>query len=161
MRKSFRSLPIDTFLTSYEQIYELGNNIKGTAVFFARDLDMVPPYIVHTIIRGNIIYEHNIIVSVVTMDKPFGIQKLFIPDIAEGLSGVEIQIGYMQLANVHKIIKELDVDPKVIFYGVDDIHAKRFLMKLFAVIKRATPNFVQFYELPYNKLHGVVTRLEI
>lgn len=161
MRKSFRSLPIDTFLISYEQIYELGNNIKGTAVFFARDLDMVPPYIVHTIIRGNIIYEHNIIVSVVTMDKPFGIQKLFIPDIAEGLSGVEIQIGYMQLANVHKIIKELDVDPKVIFYGVDDIHAKRFLMKLFAVIKRATPNFVQFYELPYNKLHGVVTRLEI
>ncbi|MFA7288551.1 MAG: KUP/HAK/KT family potassium transporter [Melioribacteraceae bacterium] len=161
MRKSFRSLPIDTFLASYEQIYELGNNIKGTAVFFARDLDMVPPYIVHTFIRGNIIYEHNIIVSVVTMDKPFGVQKLFIPDISEGLSGVEIQIGYMQLANVHKIIKELDVDPKVIFYGVDDIHAKRFLMKLFAVIKRATPNFVQFYELPYNKLHGVVTRLEI
>ncbi len=161
MRKSFRSLPIDTFLTSYEQIYELGNNIKGTAVFFARDLDMIPPYIVHTIIRGNIIYEHNIMVSVVTMDKPFGVQKLFIPDISEGLSGVEIQIGYMQLANVHKIIKELDVDPKVIFYGVDDIHAKRFLMKLFAVIKRATPNFVQFYELPYNKLHGVVTRLEI
>ena len=49
--KSFRSLPIDTFIVSYDQIYESGKLLPGTALFFAKNLDMIPPYMVHTIIR--------------------------------------------------------------------------------------------------------------
>jgi KUP system potassium uptake protein len=32
---------------------------------------------------------------------------------------------------------------------------------IFSFIKRLTPNIVQFYKLPYNKLHGVVTKVEL
>ncbi len=159
--KSFRSLPIDTYLVSYEQIYESGNILPGTALFFTKSLDMIPPYMVHSTIRGGIIYEHNVLVSVVTMDSPRGVQKLYVPEIAEGLSGLEIQVGYMERLDIPKILKETDIDAKVMFYGVDDIKAKRLYLKIFSFIKKVTPNFVQFLELPYHKLHGVLTRIEI
>lgn len=159
--KSFRSLPIDTYLVSYEQIYESGNILPGTALFFTKSLDMIPPYMVHSTIRGGIIYEHNVLVSVVTMDSPRGIQKLYVPEIAEGLSGLEIQVGYMERLDIPKILKDTDIDAKVMFYGVDDIRAKKFYLKIFSFIKKVTPNFVQFLELPYHKLHGVLTRIEI
>jgi KUP system potassium uptake protein len=159
--RSFRSLPIDTYLESFNQLYETGKYLPGTALFFTKSLDMIPPYMIHCTIRGSIIYEHNILASIITMDKPFGIQKLFVPEITEGLSGLEIQVGYMERMDVPKILKEANIDPKVMFYGVDDIYAKRPFLKLFAFIKRVTPNFVQFLQLPYQKLHGVITRIEL
>jgi KUP system potassium uptake protein len=159
--RSFRSLPIDTYLVSYDQIYGTGKILPGTALFFAKSLDMIPPYMVHCTLRGGILYENNVLVSIVTTDSPRGIQKLYVPDISEGLSGLEIQAGYMERLDVPRLLKETDIDPKVMFYGVDDIKAKRFYVKIFAFIKRITPNFVQFIELPYHKLHGVLTRIEI
>ncbi len=159
--KSFRSLPIDTFIVSFDQLYETGKLLPGTALYFAKNLDMIPPYMVHTIIRGNIIYEHNILVSVATLDRPFGTQKLFVPEITEGLSGLEIQVGYLERLDIPTILKDVNIDSKVMFYGVDDIQAKSLYLKIFSFIKRVTPNFVQFLQLPYQKLHGVVTRIEI
>ncbi|MFC2093473.1 KUP/HAK/KT family potassium transporter [Bacteroidota bacterium] len=161
MRKSFRPLPLDTFLVGYNQIYNLKNNIKGTAIFFTKDLYIVPPYMVHCIIRTGIIYEHNISVSIKTMDEPFGIKKVFVPDIDKGLSGLEIQAGYMEVLDLPKLFKEEEINAKAIFYGIEDIYAKKPSYKIYAFLKKITPNFVQFYSLPYNKLHGVVTRLDI
>lgn len=159
--RSFRSLPIDTYLESFNQLYESGKYLPGTALFFTKSLDMIPPYMVHSTIRGSIIYEENILASIITMDKPFGIQKLYVPEITEGLSGLEIQVGYMERMDIPHILKEANIDPKVLFYGVDDIYTKKPFLKLFAFIKRITPNFVQFLQLPYQKLHGVITKIEI
>lgn len=161
VHRSFRSLPIDTYLESFNQIYEAGKLLPGTALFFAKDLHMIPPYMVHCTIRSNIIYEHNILISVASMDKPFGIQKLFVPEITDGLSGLEIQVGYMERLNIPLILKEVDIDAKVMFYGVDDIQTKKPFLKLYSFIKKISSNFVQFLELPYQKLHGVVTKIEI
>ena len=161
IHRAFRSLPIDTYLVSFNQLYEAGKLLSGNAIFFTKSLDMIPPYMVHSTISGGIIYESNLLVSIITMDKPFGVQKLFVPEIAEGLSGLEIQVGYMERMDVPKFLKDTNIDSKVMFYGVDDIYAKRPFLKLFAFIKRVTPNFVQFLQLPYQKLHGVITRIEI
>lgn len=159
--RSFRSLPIDTYIESFNQLYETGKVLPGTALYFTKDLHMIPPYMVHSTIRGNIIYEQNILISIATMDKPFGVQKLFVPEITEGLSGLEIQVGYMEKLDIINILKEVDIDSKVMFYGADDIQAKKPWLKIFAFIKRVSSNFVQFLELPYQKLHGVITRIEI
>lgn len=161
VHKAFRALPIDTFITSFDQLYATGNVLPGTALFFTKDLDTIPPYMVHCTISSNIIYEHNILISIATMDKPFGMQKLFEPEITEGLSGLEVQIGYQEKVDVMKVLKELQIEPKVMFYGVDDVHTKKATLKIFSLIKRITPNFVQFLDLPYQKLHGVITRIEI
>jgi KUP system potassium uptake protein len=161
MARSFRSLPIDTFLYSYEQIYDQGNNIKGTALFFTRSLTEIPPYMVHCIIRGNIIYEKNILVSINTTDNPYGISVKRMEIHAKGLSGLEVNTGYMEILNLAEILKDEGINEKVIFYGVEDIITPNFLFKIFAFLKKITPPFVRFYKLPYNKLHGVVTRLDI
>jgi len=161
MYKSFRALPIETFIVSYNQIYGKGTNIKGTALFFTKNLKEIPPYMVHCIIRGNIIYENNILVSICTTDKPYGVNFERVENIAHGLSGIIIEGGYMEVLDIPSLLKKNGINEKVIFYGVEDISTNKPLLKIFAFLKKITPSFVRFYTLPYNKLHGVETRLEL
>lgn len=161
MHRSFRALPIETFIVSYNQIYGLGNNIKGTALYFTKNLQEIPPYMVHCIIRGNIIYENNILVSINTTDKPYGVNFQKFDNLAHGLSGIVIEGGYLEVLDIPALLKKNGINEKVIFYGVEDISTNKPLLKVFAFIKKITPSFVKFYTLPYNRLHGVETRLEL
>jgi len=159
--RSLRPLPLDVFLISYNQLYKSVNKINGTALYFAKDASEVPPYIVHTMFKNHIIYEDNVIVSIVKRIDPFGVAGVFKADLAPGLRSFEIQIGYMEVVDVEDILREANIREKTIFYGVEDIIAGNIIWKTFAIIKKLTPNIVQFYKLPPNKLHGVVTRIEI
>jgi K+ transporter len=89
-------LPLEVFLLSYNQIYNAVNKISGTALFFAKDAQEIPPYVVHTMFKNNILYEDNIIVSIVRRDDPFGVTGYFKEEIAPGLRSFEIQMGYME-----------------------------------------------------------------
>lgn len=159
--RSLRPLPLDVFLISYNQIYKSVNKINGTALYFAKDAREVPPYIVHTMFKNHIVYEDNVIVSIVKRIDPFGVAGFFNADLAPGLRSFEIQIGYMEVVDVEDILREANIQEKTIFYGVEDIIAGNIIWKVFAFIKKLTPNIVQFYKLPTNKLHGVVTRIEM
>ncbi len=161
MYRSFRPLPFDVFKESYEQIYKLGNNINGTALFFTKDLNNIPPYIVHCIIRGNIIYDKNILVSIQTTDTPYGSSFRKVDNLADGLSGILIETGYMEYVDIPHLLKVNGITEKVIFYGSEDIVTNKLWLKIFATLKKLAPNFVAFYKLQYNKLHGVTTRLEL
>ncbi len=158
---ALQPLPMDVFLLSYGQIYRSVNKISGTALFFAKDAKEVPPYIVHTMFKNNILYEDNIIVSIVRREDPFGVTGFFKDDIAPGLRSFEIQMGYMEIPDVEDILREAGISEKTIFYGVEDITATNIIWQAFSVIKKLTPNIVQFFKLPANKLHGVVTRVEM
>ncbi len=158
---ALQPLQMDVFLISYNQIYQTMSKIRGTALFFARDAKEVPPYIVHTIFKNNIIYEDNIIISIVKRDDPFGITGFFKEELSPGLRSFEIQTGYMEVPDVEEILREAGINEKTIFYGVEDILPSNIIWQVFSIIKRLTPNIVQFYKLPYNKLHGVVTRVEM
>ncbi|NTW58993.1 MAG: KUP/HAK/KT family potassium transporter [Nitrospirae bacterium] len=158
---ALQPLPMDVFLLSYNQIYRAVNKISGTALFFAKDAKEVPPYIVHTMFKNNILYEDNIIVSIIRRDDPFGVTGFFKEDIAPGLRSFEIQMGYIEIPDVEEILREADIREKTIFYGVEDITATNICWQAFSVIKKLTPNIVQFFKLPANKLHGVVTRVEM
>ena len=159
--RSMQPLPLDVFLLSYSQIYAGSPRLRGTALFFAKDHREVPPYIVHTMFKNGIIYEDNIIVSIVRREDPFGATGYFREELAPGLRSFEIQVGYMEVIDVEEILRENGVSERTIFYGVEDIMSNNILWKFFSAIKKLTPNIVQFYKLPYNKLHGVVTRVEM
>ncbi|HEY6000202.1 MAG TPA: KUP/HAK/KT family potassium transporter [bacterium] len=159
--RQLRPLPLDVFLLSYEQLYRGLNKISGTALFFAKDAAAVPPYIVHTMFKNNIIYEDNIIVSIVRRVDPYGVTGFFKEQLADGLRSFEIQAGYMERVDVEEVIKEAGITEKTIFYGVEEIHTTNLVWHVFSGIKKLTPNLVQFYDLPPNKLHGVVTRVEL
>lgn len=154
-------MPLDreTFLTSYRQIRERVR-IPGTGLFFAREAPSIPPYVVHCIIRSNIVYERNVFASIMRTDEPFGVFSC-LGEIAPGLESFEIHAGYMEVLDIEQILRDNGIREKVIFYGVEDIDTRNFVWKLFAILKRLTPNFVQFNNLPASKLQGVVTRVEM
>jgi len=159
--RALKPLELDIFLLSYEQIYAKGRNIAGTALFFIKGLDVIPPYIVHCVIRSNIIYERNIFISIIRTDEPFGIACQHNKDVATGLEFFEIRAGYMRVLDIEARLKEHGIEEKVIFYGIEDIETKNPVWQIFSLIKKLTPNFVQFNKLPAAKLQGVVTRVEM
>jgi KUP system potassium uptake protein len=163
-RKLYREMrPLDkeVFLESYRQLYRELNKIRGSALFFARNSRKIPPYMVHTIFRNNIIYEKNIIVSITTTDRPYGVEGSFTEELAPGLFAFEIRVGYTEVISVDDMLKEAGIEEKAIFYGLEEISTSNPIWKVFSVIKRLTPAFVRFYDLPPSKLHGVVTRIEM
>ncbi len=159
--RKIRPLPLDVFLESYNQVYQELNKISGVALYFARDPKFIPPYMVHTMFRNHIIYETNIIVSIKTLDNPFGINSTFTESLAQGLEVFEITMGYMEVVEIEKILQKAGINEKVIFYGLEEIATDKPLWKIFSMLKRLTPPFIQFHDLPLNKLHGVVTRVEM
>ena len=158
---ALRPLDIDTFLVGYEQIYTRDKNITGTALFFTRNWQVIPPYMVHCILRDNIIYERNILISIIVTENPRGVETKKYSNIALGLDALEITTGYMEIVNIEMILKENNISPKVIFYGTEDISTKNPAWKVFGFIKKLSSNFVQFHSLPPTKLHGIVTRVEL
>ncbi|AJE01997.1 KUP/HAK/KT family potassium transporter [Geobacter pickeringii] len=159
--KALRPLELDIFLLSYEQIYGKGRNIPGTGLFFTREAPVVPPYVIHCIIRSNIIYERNVFVSLSRTDEPFGIKTKLTEGLGTGLDAFEIRAGYMEMVDIERLLKKHGVEEKVIFYGIEDIATNNPIWRVFSTIKRQTANFVQFNKLPASKLQGVVTRVEM
>jgi KUP system potassium uptake protein len=159
--RALRPLDLETFLLSYEQIHAKGKNIPGTGLFFTRETPVVPPYVVHCIIRSNIIYERNVFISIIRTDEPFGLKSKLTEGIGTGLDAFEIRAGYMEVIEIEKLLKRNGIEEKVIFYGIEDIETGNPVWRVFATIKKQTPNFVQFNKLPAGKLQGVVTRVEM
>jgi KUP system potassium uptake protein len=158
---ALKPMDLDVFLGEYNRLYSSINKIKGTALFFARDITRIPPYIANTMFENNIIYEDNIIVSMIKLDNPFGVTSSFKETLADGLRIFEIRMGYMEVMDVEKILKESGIDEKTIFYGLEDIVTENIIWKFYSTIKKLTPPFVQFYKLPPHKLHGVLSRIEM
>ena len=110
---------------------------------------------------NEIIYEDNMLVSIISNEVPFGVSGRFKPELTPGLRIYEINSGYMEVISVERLMKQAGIDEKTIFYGLEDISTKNILWKIFSLIKRISPTFIQFHKLPAHKLHGVVTRVEL
>ena len=161
LRKFLRSVTMDVFLESFKQIYETGNFIKGEALFFTKNINVVSPYILHCMFRTGIMYEKNILVSVENTDEPYGVKLDKYEEISPGLFVARIMYGYMEVPDLPKLFKEWNFNEKAIFYGSEEIKTSRLFLKMFVVLKKLAPNWISYFDFPYNKLHGVVTRIEI
>ena len=124
-------------------------------------MDKVPPYVVHVVLRSGIVYEKNILFAIETSDAPYGITFSERKEFTKGLYGLSVSVGYMEIPNLPDLFKRQGISEKVIFYGVDDIKTNKAFYKVYAFIKKITPSFATFYNFPYNKLHGVVTRHDL
>ena len=159
--RALKPLDFDTFELAYRQIYAKERNIPGTGLFFVKEWSVIPPYLVHCIIRSNIIYERNVLISIIRSDEPYGLETNLKTGLTIGLDAIEITAGYMEIFDIEAILKTNNITEKVIFYGIEDIETSNVIWKLFSTIKRQTPNFMQFNKLPAAKLQGVVTRVEM
>jgi KUP system potassium uptake protein len=152
---------LDEFLLKFDGVYNSVNRISGSALFFARDFRKLPQYIQRIMFTNNILYDDNIIISIIRTEQPFGITWGVTREITNGLSIFEIYLGYMEIVDIGNILKEAEIDEKTIFYGMEDIITTNAIWRIFAAIKRLSPSVVQFYKLPSDKIHGVVTRVEM
>lgn len=160
MYKSISLMPKETFLNEYEKLYNDVNKIDGTALFFARGIERVPPYVVQTMFINNIIYKENIFIQVNKTNEAFGLHY-DLSNVAEGLNVLSIDVGYMEVFRLEKVLKAVDIEERAIFYGTEDIETNNFFWHIFAIIKKVTPSFVSFYKLPVNKIHGVITQIKL
>lgn len=160
MYKAISLMPKENFLEEYEKLYKDVNKIDGTALFFARGIERVAPYIVQTMFINNIIYKENVFVQINKTMDAFGLHYDF-SRVTEGLSILTINVGYMEMFKLEKVLKALNIEERAIFYGVEDIETSNFFWHIFSVIKKITPTFVSFYKLPVNKIHGVITQVKM
>lgn len=154
-------VPLDDFLVRFNEAYHSLNRIAGTALFFARDYRNLPQYIPRIMFNNRIIYDDNIIVSIIRTEQPFGVTWGVTREVSSGFSIFEIYLGYMEIVDIGNILKEAEIDELTIFYGMEDIVTTHVVWRIFAAIKRLSPSLVQFYKLPADKIHGVVTRVDM
>ena len=154
-----RPVPIEEFLPRYRESYANFPKVRGTALYFVGNPRYLSPYISQVFFQNEILYENNILVSINVIEKPFGISTAFDSDIGPGLHIFTVTAGYMEIVNVVGLLKERSIDEKTIFYGVENIVSDDPLWKLYGIIKKISPPFIQFYALPPEKIHGVVTRV--
>ncbi|HJO95912.1 MAG TPA: KUP/HAK/KT family potassium transporter [Victivallales bacterium] len=160
--KTLRPLRQEVFLHSYKDAYSKLSRISGTGLFLVRDIKHIPPYVAHTIFKNEIIYDNNIFVSIIRKNSgPYGVHAFYRKDLAPGLKVFEIRLGYMELENVEKILRKSGIREKTIFYGQEEIMTNNLIWKIFAFMKRNVPSYVQFYKLPPNELHGVISRVKM
>jgi KUP system potassium uptake protein len=159
--KNLKAIPLGKFLERYIPAYATRNKLEGTALFFLKDPKEIPPFMIRSMFVNNILYENNILVTIIKRDDPFGITGFFREDLGNGLRIFEIQTGYLEVPDIEEISREAGIEENTIFYGLEDIVTENLIWKIFIIIKRLNPTFVQFYKLPTHKLHGVMTRVEM
>jgi KUP system potassium uptake protein len=159
--KALKPMAQSVFMGRYNEMYKTANKIHGTAIFLLRDAEHFSPYIVNTIFKHNILYEYNIVLSISTKDKPFGIKAHFRENLAPSFRVFEIRAGYMEMVNIEEVLRDHGIDEKATFYGIEDIVTDNIAWKVFSVIKALSPAIVQFYNLDPQKLHGVITQVKI
>jgi KUP system potassium uptake protein len=159
--RMMKFMPLEEFLHKFNRVYVTDAKIKGTALFLLRDVKVIPFYITLTMFYHGILYDDNIFVSIIKRDDPFGVSGFFRVDFTKGLRVFEFQYGYMEVVDMEEILREEKIEEKTIFYGIEDISTKSLIWKIFSLTKKVTPAFVQFYKLPFHKLHGVLTRVEM
>jgi KUP system potassium uptake protein len=161
LASTLQPVALDDFLPVFDNVYSSVNRISGTALFFARDFRRLPQYIPRIMFTNNIVYDDNIIISIIRTEQPFGVTWGVTREITKGLSIFEIYLGYMEIVDIGTILKEAEIEEKTIFYGMEDIVTTHAIWRVFAALKRLSPSLVQFYKLPSDKIHGVVTRIDM
>ncbi|HYQ48197.1 MAG TPA: KUP/HAK/KT family potassium transporter, partial [Thermodesulfovibrionales bacterium] len=159
--KMMEFMPLEDFLHKFRRVYSSSPKAGGTALFLIKDVKEIPFYIIQTMFYHGILYEDNILVSIIKREDPFGVTGFFKPDLSDGLRVFEVQMGYMEMVDVEEILREADIEERAVFYGLEDIITANPIWKLFHFIKRNTPPFINFYKLPSKKLHGVLTKVSM
>ena len=154
-------MSLEDFLIKFTRVYETTPRIKGTALFLIKDVKDIPFYVTQTMFFHGVIYDTNVFVSIIKRDDPFGITGFFKDDLAKGLKVFEMQMGYMEMIDVEEIMREQGIEERVVFYGLEDITSGNPIWKIFSLVKKLTPTFIQFYNFPPKKLHGVFTKVSM
>ncbi|WP_321506240.1 KUP/HAK/KT family potassium transporter [uncultured Methanoregula sp.] len=159
LHEIIKPIQLEEFLQRYQKSYSTLPKIRGTALYFISDVENLSPYVGQIFFQNEIMYENNVLVCIRATEKPFGVKTELDQNLAAGLQLFTVTSGYMEVIDVVALLQERGIDEKTIFYGIETIVSDKFFWKIYSIIKKVSPPFVQFYTLPPEKMHGVVMRV--
>lgn len=149
---------LEHFLALFSMHFKSSTKLEGTAIFLTRTYKTLPKYIADTMFLNGIIYEKNVLVSIKSLSKAYGMDSR-VKELEKGLYLLVISAGYMESVNIESVLREHKIIEKTVFYGAEDITPTNLAAWIYALIKRVSPSFAQFYKMPTQKLIGIHRRV--
>lgn len=160
LRRALHPVERDEFVLTFIEHYQKHTHASGSALFFTKNAEAIPHYIPNIMFFNGLMFEKNILVVVKTSTLPHGVHSEY-NEICEGLYLLNIMKGYMEIVNIEAILKENGINEKSIFYAQERIMPSNLMAMLYSIIKRLSPTFVDFHNLPPKKLLGVERHISI
>ena len=97
-------IPFEPLVNSLEK--KPPHIVPGTAVFLTSDPDFAPTALLHNLKHNKVLHEHNVILTVVTVDMPRvdESERVKIAEISPRFHRIELKFGYMETPNVPKAL---------------------------------------------------------
>jgi len=163
LRKFKRTVPLDKFLPHFESLYKKSPRVPGTAIFTLPDYRHIPPYIEILMSDQGIIYEDNVLASVIITEEPHGFRVTKPRVLAEGLRQFEIHLGYMDAGrDLTPAIEETRINPRVLYYAIDRVQTTKLRWLPYKLLVRLSPSFLSFLKQSASNrmIHGVAYRVD-
>ncbi|MFM2079132.1 MAG: hypothetical protein RJA49_3022 [Actinomycetota bacterium] len=150
--------------------------VPGTAVFMFKDLGKAPPALVNNLRHNKVLHRTTLIVSVETADTPRvpPDERATVTRVEPGVFQVQLEFGFMEMPDVPAALAAIQhrgllYDPEDVTYfiGRESIIAGKApgmnpaAEHLFVWLNRGADSASRFFNLPYDRVFEVGSRVEI
>jgi len=150
---------------------------KGTAMFLASDVNLIPPAMARNILFNHVLHERVILITLVTRDVPRveRVDRANIEAYPHGIYRITCSFGFMETPAIHEVLdamklKGLDVSIHEItfFLGRDTLIAARrrggmalWREHLFAFMSQNSYRATQFFQIPPHQVVEIGSQIEL
>jgi len=150
--------------------------VPGTAVFMTANLNVVPHALLHSLKHFKVLHEHNVLLSVETLETPFAdaAERIEMRDLGYSFHAVTLRFGFMEDPDVPAALAAcaphglaFDMMDTTFFLSRETVVATRrpgmalWRDKLFAFLARNAMPATAFFHIPGNRLVELGTQVEI
>ena len=150
--------------------------VPGTAVFMFKDLGKAPPALVNNLKHNKVLHRTTLIVSVDTAEWPRvpEAERATVTKVEPGVFQVQLEFGFMDEPDVPAALAAIeyrglhfDIDDVTYFIGHESIVAGKapgmnpLAEHLFVLLNRGADSASRFFNLPYDRVFEVGSRVEI
>jgi len=167
-----RAVPLQMFIDGADSM----NRIPGTAVFLTGIDEGAPAALLHNLKHNQVLHERNILLTVITEDKPYVSQgnRLLIDDLGKNFYRVRIFYGFMDTPDVPAALdlcarEGLSFDmmttsfftTRALIVSAPAPGMMKWRERLFIVLSRNAMNAADFFKIPTNRVVEMGSRIEI
>ena len=167
------SLPIDLFLDDVAK--NKPARVPGTAVFMTSDPDGAPLVLLHHLKHNKVLHQHVILLSILSANVPEtpDAERIQVVPLREGFSRVKARYGFMETANVPKVLAAcassgVVADPRDTTYYLgrerlipgNSPKLARWRKKLFIFMSRNSLSATEYFRIPSNRVVELGAQIE-
>jgi KUP system potassium uptake protein len=167
-------VPLDTLMASLEK--KPPHIVPGTAVFLTSDPSSAPTALLHNLKHNKILHEHNVILTITTVDTPRVPQneRIRMTQISRLFAKVEIKVGFMETPNIPRALAiarkqgwQFDIMSTSFYLSRRALKPStqsgmpRWQDRLFIALAKSASDATDFFQIPTNRVVEVGTQLTI